>query len=96
MGTVTNISTETLRVELINATLEPGETVDVADDLLDPAVAVWPPTRFLVNGSHQVPLDPGDEGYVEPDPPHPPPSAAEGAPAAAPEPVVPVTAEQGE
>lgn len=55
MGTVQNITAADLEVPLINRTVKAGETVDVDDRFLDPAVNLWPAASWLVNGASHEP-----------------------------------------
>lgn len=48
MGTVRNISPDARHVPLIDRQIEPGEVVDVPDDLLDPEHHSWDPDVWQV------------------------------------------------
>jgi hypothetical protein len=48
VGTVRNISPDARHVPLIDRTVEPDETVDVADELLDPAHHSWDPDVWQI------------------------------------------------
>lgn len=50
MGTVKNISPDVRNVPAIGQQVEPGETVDVADELLDPKNRSWDPDVWQVTG----------------------------------------------
>jgi hypothetical protein len=50
MGTVKNISADARHVPSIDRTVEPGETVEVADELLDPAHRSWDPDVWQITG----------------------------------------------
>jgi hypothetical protein len=73
MGSVTNISGETLESPVLRCVVADQQTIDDVDDaLLDPAFLVWPQSHWLVNGEPQrviePPVPPNPDGGVEIDP----------------------------
>lgn len=50
MGSVKNISGEARFVPAIDRQIDAGETVDVADELLDPAHRSWDPDVWQISG----------------------------------------------
>jgi hypothetical protein len=50
VGTVKNLSPDARFVPALDRQVEPGETVDVPDELLDPAHRSWDPDVWQVSG----------------------------------------------
>lgn len=51
MGTLKNITDEAKDVPLLSRTVDPGETVEVADAILTDDALVWPAGVWEVNGA---------------------------------------------
>lgn len=50
MGTIRNLSPDARFVPLIDRVVEPGETVEVTDDLVDPKLRSWDPDVWELSG----------------------------------------------